>query len=380
MDYTAHNEEVERVWKAYHEGRPVRVPMSLAINTRFTAHQPGAHDEPLNWERYFTDTDYMVRYQVEHVAWVKTHVPMDHKMGLPDEWTVWVDYQNTYEAAWFGAPVHFVADEVPDTDPIVTDENKHEFLRRGVPDPESGPQISEAWRRYEELKQKEAEGFELMGRPVRCTGISHAGTDGPFTVACNLRGAGEFCMDLLDDPEWADAFLTLITDSIIVRQRAIRRRLGQPERGGYGFADDSSMMLSVPTYVERLLPHHRRLVDELGDGSPIGIHLCGNATHLFPTMVRELGVGSFETGFPVDFGGLRKQLGPGVALIGGPSVPFLDQATPEQVRDEVRRILDSGVREGGKFILQDGNNLSPRVPMENLHAMYQACKEFGHYA
>ncbi|HQI75774.1 MAG TPA: uroporphyrinogen decarboxylase family protein, partial [Candidatus Latescibacteria bacterium] len=50
------------------------------------------------------------------------------------------------------------------------------------------------------------------------------------------------------------------------------------------------------------------------------------------------------------------------------------------VRAEVKRILGSGIMEGGRFVLREGNNLAPGVPMENLRAMWDAVHEFGTYA
>jgi uroporphyrinogen-III decarboxylase len=49
------------------------------------------------------------------------------------------------------------------------------------------------------------------------------------------------------------------------------------------------------------------------------------------------------------------------------------------VYDYTRRILESGVRRGGKFILKEANDLCPSVPLANMHAMYRACKEHGRY-
>jgi uroporphyrinogen-III decarboxylase len=47
------------------------------------------------------------------------------------------------------------------------------------------------------------------------------------------------------------------------------------------------------------------------------------------------------------------------------------------VRTEVQRILGSGIRYGGRFILRQANNMPPGVPLANLQAMYDAVKEFG---
>jgi uroporphyrinogen-III decarboxylase len=93
----------------------------------------------------------------------------------------------------------------------------------------------------------------------------------------------------------------------------------------------------------------------------------------------ELNVQSFDTGFPVDHGWLREELGPDVRIQGGPHVELLRTGTPAQIREETRRILQSGVMEGGKFVLREGNNLAPGTPEENVAAMYAACREFGRY-
>jgi uroporphyrinogen-III decarboxylase len=128
-----------------------------------------------------------------------------------------------------------------------------------------------------------------------------------------------------------------------------------------------------------VLPFHRRLIEGLSEPGANSIHLCGDATRFFPLLRDELNIRSFDTGFPVDFSWMRQALGPKVEVKGGPSVMFLQSATPAQVREEVRRILDSGIRGGGRFILREGNNLPPDVGLDPLWAMYETVREFGRY-
>jgi uroporphyrinogen-III decarboxylase len=66
-----------------------------------------------------------------------------------------------------------------------------------------------------------------------------------------------------------------------------------------------------------------------------------------------------------------------VRILGGPHVELLMHATPAQVRDEVRRIMESGILDGGLFVLREGNNLAPRTPLDNCDALYHAGREFG---
>lgn len=104
---------------------------------------------------------------------------------------------------------------------------------------------------------------------------------------------------------------------------------------------------------------------------------CGDATRHFKTIRDAVGVGSFDTGFPVDHGWLRRELGPEVMINGGAHVGLLRSGTPEACYRGTERILKSGIRDGGKFILQEGNNLPPQCPVENLQAVYQACLDIG---
>jgi uroporphyrinogen-III decarboxylase len=210
--------------------------------------------------------------------------------------------------------------------------------------------------------------------------VSGMSTDGPLTVACNVRGASQFLLDLVMQPELATELLHYITDATVMRIKTYRKRLGQPEKSpSFGFADDSIQLISTDLYEEMVLPHHKKLVSELSGGEPGGIHLCGDSTRHFRLIRDELNVMSFDTGYPVDFGALRETLGPDVEIQGGPSVPFLQAATADETAQETKRILQSGIMRGGRFILREGNNLAPDIPDENLWAMYETVREYGRY-
>jgi len=53
--------------------------------------------------------------------------------------------------------------------------------------------------------------LRFEGRPVRLLPFALQGTDGPFTVGCDLRG-GEFAVDLLDDPDYAERLRTVVSE------------------------------------------------------------------------------------------------------------------------------------------------------------------------
>jgi hypothetical protein len=71
------------------------------------------------------------------------------------------------------------------------------------------------------------------------------------------------------------------------------------------------------------------------------------------------------TGFPVDHGWLRRELGPEVRISGGPSVMLVKDGPVSAIRNQVRDICESGIMEGGKFILIAANNMAPSTPVEH---------------
>ena len=126
------------------------------------------------------------------------------------------------------------------------------------------------------------------------------------------------------------------------------------------------------------LPYHRKLVDTFATGHDNSIHLCGDVSRLLKTIKDELDVFHYDTGFPMDHGAVRRELGPEVEIFGGPSADlFLGETKP--LLDETKRILDSGIREGKKFVLREANNLPPRSRMENLWAFYFHGRDWGRY-
>jgi uroporphyrinogen decarboxylase-like protein len=382
VDFEKHNAEVKEVWDAYHRRKPIRVPVIFGINPRYTMFDHPANPRRFTFEQFFNDPQVMLERQLEHQEWARLNVPQDVEMGLPKEgWDVAVSFQNSYEAAWLGCELRYYADQVPDTAPLLSDDDKKRMLfDRGIPDPFTGGLMKKNWEFYDYFQQKQKEGWTWKGLPIRSVTPCGLGTDGPLTVACNLRGATEFMTDLGADPGYASELLDFITESTIVRLQSYSRKLGHPfKTPSWGFADDSVQLISTRMYEELILPFHRRLVQTFSEGGPISIHLCGDSTRHFRFLRDALNIRSFDTGYPVDFRWVREQVGPDVDIQGGPPVGFLQTATPDDVRAEVRRILSSGVTEGGRFILREANNMPPGVPLANLQAMYAAAKEHGRY-
>jgi uroporphyrinogen-III decarboxylase len=135
----------------------------------------------------------------------------------------------------------------------------------------------------------------------------------------------------------------------------------------------------VQQYEEFVFPYHKRFVDEFSDGGHTAIHLCGNASRFFRVLKERLQVYSFDTGFPIDLGAVRRELGPDVQILGGPPVMLVRDGPISRLCEELRRICASGVMTGGRFVLIAANNMAPGTPVEHVAAMYEAAKQFGRY-
>jgi len=56
------------------------------------------------------------------------------------------------------------------------------------------------------------------------------------------------------------------------------------------------------------------------------------------------------------------------------TIPF---GTPEEVRSEVRFLIDTYLRPDGRFMLTFGNGITPDTPLESLSAVYDEAFGYG---
>ena len=374
------NDEKRRVWDAYYAGSPERVPVTLATNNRVYMLDERFNTEGLTYEETFTDPEKMLLAQLhwQDVARSHYHRFCDQPTGLPQRWEVGVQFQNVYEQWFFGCPVQFREGQVPDTLPILNDDNRESVFDVDI----ERPLERDPYRRGIEFCERMTElakHMDFRGRPVAVIPYVPQFSDGPMTCAMSLRG-GDFLLDLVADDDYAQKLLAFVTRAAINRSRAALHHWGKKAEE-VGLADDSIELLSTEMYVEKVLPHHRRFFDTLDPDRTLrkGMHLCGDVARHLPVIAEALGLKSFDTGFPIDFARVRKDLGPDVEILGGVEVGLLMAGTPEGVYERTREILTSGILDGKKFILREANNLPPKTPEDNLAAMYRAALDLGTY-
>lgn len=376
------NAEKKAVWDAYQNLKPTRVPLRWNINPRIILLDPALNPERFTFERYFCDPQVLMTVQARFQEYIAKTLSQtcDTVSDLPETWNFYVDNQNIHDGAYFGAPVIFEDGNCPSNVPSLTEADVDEFLARDFSKPLDNPWIKTRLAFHAELC-KAAKDFTYAGRKGKVAPFS-TGFDGPVTIGTILMGADIFMM-LGTDTEKAILFMKKLMEAALVRNKALVEFSGTPwQKGSWGnLADDSVQLVSSAMYEELILPLHEWWYSANSATTPAskkrGIHLCGDVSRHLPLIHEKLGVISFDTGFPINHGALRKALGPDVEISGGPPVSLIQFGTPEQCYAGARDILQSGIKEGGRFLLQEGNNLPPACPLENLCAIYAACLEFG---
>jgi len=381
IDYNKHNEEVVKIWKTYNGGNPIRIPMILWLNPRVIILDE-KYSGKVTFEKYYNSPQIMLETQLKLRKFESCHVVYDHIMGIPEQgWHIYTDFQNDLECGWFGAEVKYSDNAVPFTIPFLKDDGKKDMLfKKGIPGLFSGL-LGKALDYYNYFNEKKNEGFVYEGKPINSIGFGAMGIDGIMTVACMLRGTTEFCIDLYEDTSYALELLDYITEAAIFRIKGLRKYFGEPEiTPSFPLADDSIQLLSCEDYERFILPFHKKLIRELTDGTGRNsIHLCGDATRHFKKIQDELNVYSFDTGFPVNFKNTLEKLSPETQMNGGVHVDTLLRGRPDEVADTVKSICYEVKPLSKKFIIREANNLSPKTPLENIHAMYEAVKKFGRF-
>ena len=164
-DHARHNEEVAAVWQAFREGHPTRVPVSVHGSIRNLIQNPALNTTGYTFADFFCNPEAQIQCQLAYQAWYRDNVICDREMGPPPGgWSLTVDFQNSYDAGWFGCPLHYDGNAVPDTIEILK-VDKHKLYEMECPDPLHGGLLGRATEFFEYMHERCRE-LEHLGLPV----------------------------------------------------------------------------------------------------------------------------------------------------------------------------------------------------------------------
>lgn len=221
------------------------------------------------------------------------------------------------------------------------------------------PSFDQDWRRAH--LQKLISNYHTRGL---CVGGMAASTI--FEIGWQLRGMELLLEDLLLRPEFAAALFDCIT-AIRCKQARMLAQAGVDVLVlGDDVAMQEGMLLSPAMWREWLYPRLAQVIHAARSRRPdllILYHSDGDLRAIIPDLI-DIGVDILNPVQPecMDPAGLKKEYGDRLSFWGTiatqTTMPF---GTPEQVKDEVRRRIET-VGQGGGLLLGPSHSLQPDVP------------------
>lgn len=208
------------------------------------------------------------------------------------------------------------------------------------------------------------------------------GWNGAFNVAAELRGIESLMLDPYDDESLYRQFMDRLTREMCAYNHALAST--DVECVGIQGHMANSRTISPDYYRRYILPYEKQVVEAIHEGGAFSVfHNCGFASTLYDCY-RDIGMTVWETiSAPPqgdnDLARVKEALGGDLVLLGNlDQIHFLKTATPEQVAEETRRIVEVG-KPGGRYIFSTSDFLEKGTPRENIVSMIEAAKSAGRY-
>jgi len=210
----------------------------------------------------------------------------------------------------------------------------------------------------------------------------------PFERAQAMRGLDNFLADMVAEPEFASALLWKIEGLCKTLMGHFLDEAGDALdmiKIGDDLGMQENLLISPTTYREILRPVHADLIDFIKSRTKAKVffHTDGDVYDLIPDFI-ELGVDILNpiqssAGRMSDLPRLKREYGDNLVFCGAIDTQrILPYGSPEEVKAEVRRVIDT-LGSGGGYMLAAVHTIMNEVPPENILAMVDAAKEYGGY-
>ncbi|NTV80058.1 MAG: hypothetical protein HGA24_01355 [Candidatus Aminicenantes bacterium] len=133
----------------------------------------------------------------------------------------------------------------------------------------------------------------------------------------------------------------------------------------------SATLLPPETLRRLVLPWHKRFAALAhARGLPYFLHSCGNLQAIMGDLIDGVGIDarhSFENAI-LPVAEFQALYGRRIGVLGGVDIDVLGRSSPDEVRAEVRRIINV-CHPRGRFAIGSGNSIPSYIPVENYLAM-----------
>jgi uroporphyrinogen decarboxylase len=190
---------------------------------------------------------------------------------------------------------------------------------------------------------------------------------------------------LLSDMATGEAYVPVLLDRLA--ELSTRTGLELIRRGadvlwaGDDFGTQDRMVMSPAMWRRVFKPRIRRMFETFKTARPgikLAWHSCGSIVPIIPDFI-EIGLDVLNPiqpraqGMEPEF--LKREYGQDLCFFGGLDIQeLLPRATPQQVKDEVHRLVGI-LGEGGGYVLAPAHNIQDDTPTENVLAIFEAVRE-----
>ena len=279
-----------------------------------------------------------------------------------------IDFDDASIAEAVGAKVIFREDEpaiVDESCPVLTDLRAVYDLP--IPDPLHSGRLNEWLEATRTLVDAIGDHVFVMGRADQ----------GPFSIACLLRGTTQFMMDLLTEDE------KLINDVLdYCRRVSAVFAKAQKDAGAHATSIGDALagpnLISPDMYRQFALEHEKKLTKEVQDyGIPFSIHICGDTNGIIKDM-GTTGARILEVDWALDMQKARESVPEDVVVMGNvnPSFPLVS-GKPSDVDEAVKHVIE--VTRGKRLFVSSGCAIGRNTPPENFKAFIAAARKYGSY-
>jgi uroporphyrinogen decarboxylase len=204
-----------------------------------------------------------------------------------------------------------------------------------------------------------------------------------FETAWGLRGLEQLMIDMMEDEEYTSELFDKVMEF------PLHAGLKYIDLGvdmvwiGDDVAMQTGMLISPALFRKYLKPRFARIVSEYKKRNKdikVMYHSCGNPTKVIDDLI-EVGIDVLHSLQPsaIDLAATKKQFGDRISFWGGVDIQkLMPMGTPEQIKAEVKRLIDTCGRDGG-YVLAPAHHIQADTPLENIFALYEAVEEYGRF-
>ena len=199
-----------------------------------------------------------------------------------------------------------------------------------------------------------------------------------------MRGFGDWLKDLYKNKEFVSILMDRVADHWIkLAQNALDVVGDNVDIVFFGddLATQQAPLFNPETYREMVKPRHRRMISAVKSRADVKVlyHSCGAVAPMINDLI-DVGVDALNpvqiTANNMDPAKLKENFGERISFWGGINTQqVLPYGTPDEVRTEVRRMIDLMGRHGG-YVLNSVHNIQGDVPAENIVAMFDEARTY----